>query len=186
MASPDLAEVAARFRAIAQGLGFDGSLGPEAQAHAIAPGHFRVSMVDIESPGFEVALFDRAIYLDLFDASDRVPKNTRSPHRDVVYRLSARIGYIAHPVANSELAKFVHEPGGDEDARRSAAIHWQARAHNDAQRLARAFEWNELTGNSTNPVIELVMLAAVNVPSRADGGRAVCTVEFTVTTESHP
>lgn len=186
MAPPDVSTMLARFVDVVRGRGADGSLGPEAQARALEPKLFRLSLVDIEAPGFDAALFDRAIYLDFATASDRIPKNTRSPHRDVVYRLSARIGYIASAVPSSDLLKFIHLPGGDEAARREAAAQWQARAHNDALQLARAFEWNELTGNDTNPVIELVTLVGVDVPSRADGSRAICTVEFAVTTESHP
>ena len=181
MPAPSERAVIDRFRAILRGRGADGSVSPQATARAIPAKYFRLSDFDPASTAVDAANLDRAVFIPHESGSDRVPRNIHSPHRNGLIRLVLRIGYVATPAGDAW--KSVHGCTTDEE-RRDAARNWQTRAQDDGRLIARAFEWHELTGADTNPVIENVVYQGTRTNS-VDSARGIALVEFELWTESN-
>lgn len=181
MTAPSERAVIDRFREILEGRGADGSVSPEATARAIPAKYFRVT--DVDPQHLDGSHLDRAVFIPHEQRSDRVPRNVHSPHRNGRLRLVLRIGYAASALVSTNAWKAVHGESTD-GAKQDAARRWQTRAQDDALRIARAFEWHELTGSDTNPVIENVIYQGTTANS-VDATRGIATVEFEVWTESN-
>lgn len=180
MTAPSETAVIARIKDILEGRGADGALGADAQARAIPAKFFRLTNLDPSSPALAGSLVDRGVLVAFDTRNDRIPRNVHGPHRNGRHRIVLRIGYVASTAGDAW--EFVHGES-TEAAKKAAARGWQARAHDDALRIAKALEWFELHGNDTNPIIEQIVYVGTSAPA-VDSVRGVAQVEFEVWTES--
>jgi hypothetical protein len=167
-----IAQVEARLRAVVEGRGADGSLGPAAQARACVAGRYRTT--DTPDPStLDGSAFDRATSVNVIETSDLIPRNVQCNERQMRGVLEVRIGYAAAPA----LYEVVHgEP--NQAAQQTAAGNWIPRCHDDAREIERALTWYELTGSDTTPVIERVTPLGDTIVTELGNGRGLLTRRF--------
>lgn len=163
-----------RFRAIVQGRGSDGSLGPLAQSRACTVDRFRVTETPDPST-LDASALDRATNVSWVAVEDLIPRNVYCNERQVRAVLEVRVAYAAAPAQQ----QLVHGEASDVD-RQEAAADWGPRALDDAREIERAFTWYELTGNDTMPVIERVAPLGSAQLSDLGNGRGLLIRRFEV------
>lgn len=170
-------DVLARLRAVIEGRGADGSLGPAAQARACTVGRFRTTSTP-DPTTLDAAALDRACSVEIVSAGDLVPRNPHCGERQVTAVLEVKLAYVAAPA----LWELVHDEPTDA-AKQAAASSWQGRALDDAREIERALTWYELTGADTSPVIEAVRPLGDAVLTDLGNGRGLMTRRFELTLE---
>jgi hypothetical protein len=145
-----LSAVEARIRAVLlEGRGVDGSLGPDAQARAIAAGTFRAAAenASLADPSYPGEQFDRAISTRYASVVDDVTNNPYSSPQWERVTLVVTVGYQYGAASTA----FI-DPQGNETA---AVQKYRAdrRGIGDSRRIKQALEFNDLRGLDTDPVM---------------------------------
>lgn len=165
-------QVETRLRAVVEGRGADGSLGPAAQARACVAGRYRTT--DTPDPStLDGSAFDRAASVNVIETSDLVPRNVNCNERQMRAVCEVKIGYAAAPA----LYEVVHGEA-NQTAQQEAASNWIPRCHDDAREIERALTWYELTGSDTTPVIERVTPLGDTIITELGNGRGLLTRRF--------
>lgn len=183
MSTQWLSAVRQRFIDVITGArGHDGALGPEAQQRSLIPGTFTYSAVSVRSTDtpIEGGKLDRAFSVRVALGAGGRATNTRCSCASLVGTLTVEIGYVTGPHVTDKVAQT---PGTTED-KSDAAHEAEQRARSDERNLKLALEWNELTGNDTEPVIESVAQLVEGTFETIAEGRAVLTLTFDLRLEA--
>ena len=175
-----LSEVETRLRAILfQGRGADGTLGPDAQARAIAAGVFReaAEASPLTDPSYPAEQFDRALSVKFTSVTDDTTNNPYSSPQWERVTLEVVAGYQYGAASTS----FVDPQGAE-----TAAVQKyrpDRRAVNDSRRIKQALEFNDLRGLDTDPVMVRCQ-RTTGTGADLGGGRYTMTTTFELVLQS--